>query len=1432
MHAERDHLVRFVFPRLREDLLRRRLHLVDVDLRWGVTADQDAFDLCMDEINRCQPRFICILGGRYGWTPPPKTVPADFMERVLAVNSPAGPLTSEEQAVLDGSYIRDDSADQYRLREKPRAAGQLGLWNEQTAKAVPILQRAGLHAAQYSITASEIQYGALQRLDQPAFRYFYFRNPEVTSSIPEPSAGAYREKEGSAEANLLAALKQSITSSFGQVPVASHQAEEQRLAVYEYQCEWDDRLARITKLEAFGARVYSELLSSIDAEFGTAPPAKMDEFEEENAAVEAFIESRVERYVVGSRKDVFDRLHAHTEGTSGNGYLCVVGEPGSGKSALLGRFYRDYVEGAGDHPAHPNDLVIPHFVGASAASTNVRLTLRRLCHELSAGVGTAGEIPDNYDKLREALPLFLKRASEAGRVIILIDAINQLDPVYEANTMRWLPVELPDNVRIVLTALPGPALDALRSSHGPPVEIALGPLDSTDATAIMDAFLSRYRKTMDSAQRAELLGKADAGTPLYLLTALEELRTLGTYEEITGRIRELPGEARSLFVWILKHRLSNDPDFRDRHGHPSGAALVEKFVSSLGVSRHGLSPQELTGLIDPGDPLGNVAALQRLLRPYLMWRGELLDFYHGQLREAVEGEYLSDAEERIAAHGALAGYFRHAGDPSGEGKWDGRSSRCLSELPYHQIHAEAWPELETTLCNIFFLEAKTRGGMVFELALDFDSAVEAMPSDRPMQRLLSLLGDALRREIHFVSRHAGALFQCLWNLCWWYDAPVTAGRDDQRNGGRKSDRAPQGSSAPRVSTLLETWHGARKNRRLDVPWLRSLQPPPLQIGGSLRASFAGHTDTVSSVAYSPDFTRIVSGSHDGSLRVWNAETGEQIRRISLGEAGEMSFVAGVKFSPDGRRLIAAQTTLTMYTLTSQRRSSVQVWDAQNGAQLLGLETSGVGITCVALSPDGGRILYGYADGTVRVWSANDRGEELSLRAHQEDVSGVDYSSDGRLFLTASGDGTVRIWDSASGQMLRELSGHETSVRSAAFCPMGRQVIGGARDGSIRLWDAETGQELLCLRGDEKSVSCVAWVSDGQRVVSGSDDGAIRLWDIPSASEAFCLRESSSAVECIACSPKARRIVTGHSDGKVAVWDRDHASVAGSIRPSRGDIKDLEAAADGDLLITRYKDRSLDVYSMPDAQHLVFLAESLHVATVTISHDGKWLATNGYDRTVRIWDTLEAREWRCFSDQQLPDALAFSPDSRLLLSIDHDYVDMGPWSGNSNYTVKVWSVESGEQLARFRIPDDRSEPQGEFSADGSRVTVRFHNGEAMSWDVGADQEVRERSRDTHNTLDALAAPIVQPEGKWQFRRVQGRPANDLPMNVVMRNLQYYSQESVASIFADLGMEVVLADTDETVAWFPVGLDNVVALRGGRTWAGSAENDVYILRLEEV
>ena len=592
MQSERDWLVRFVFPKLRQELVQRRIHLVDVDLRWGVTSEQDALSVCREVVDECRPRFLCMLGGRYGWVPPDKT---------------------------------------------------------------------------RSITADEVHYGVLDRdLKSRGFAYFYFRDPSATAAMVEVTPGEFCEPAGSHGADALAELKTAIA--------------EAGLQPFIYRAQWDEQSRRLIGLKEFGDRVYEDLKQSIDQEFGSTTGEKPDEFTEENAAMEAFIEERVQRFVLGSRESVLKELLAHANSTGGNGYACLTGAAGSGKSALLAKFCQ-----LSTLNLQPSTILITHFVGASPASTDVRRTLRRLCHELVTGAGLTAQIPEDPEKLRVAFAEILQQASAQKRVVILLDAINQFDPTTQLAGWSWLPEELPATARIILSTLSGPALDSLRQLRQPPRLVELQRLGEQDPEAIIREFLHRYRKTLTNDQRAALLAKADAGNPLYLQVALEELRTLGSYEEITERIAQLPPDTRSLFIWILK-RLEDDDGFRDASGRKIGRELVSQFVSLLGASRHGLSQRELTELIDPGDPRGNVATLTQLLRPYLMQRGESLDFYHRQFREAVEGAYLASETQRQAAHEQLADYFRQKGDS--EDIADRHSDLKRTEIVARAIHED------------------------------------------------------------------------------------------------------------------------------------------------------------------------------------------------------------------------------------------------------------------------------------------------------------------------------------------------------------------------------------------------------------------------------------------------------------------------------------------------------------------------------------------------------------------------------------------------------------------------------------------------------------------------------------------------------------------------------------------------------------------------
>lgn len=660
MQAERDHLVRFVFPQVREHLLPRRIHLVDVDLRWGVTSEQDASEVCREIIDECRPRFICMLGGRYGWVPP----------------------------------------------------GRI-----------------------HSITADEVYYGVLNRtLTDRGFAYFYFRDDGATAGMVETTANEFREPHGSENQSRLADLKQAIAAA--------------ELNPFTYPAKWDNDSRRLTGLKKFGDRVYEDLLAGIrsDPELrdrfltDVAPP--LDEYAEENSAMETFIEERSEHFVPGSRQIVLDELLAFACAISDKGYVYITGAPGSGKSALLAHLSK--------HSALTTSssiLTIRHFVGASPGSTNVRRTLRRLCNELKAGcIDITTEIPDDPEELRVALPDFLRQASEKKRIVILLDAVNQFESVEHSTKLHWLPEELPANARIILSVLDGQELDELGRRQMRKIDLL--PLTSEDAKAIIEEFLKRYRKKFERAQLVALLAKTDVDKPLYLMAALEELRTLGTYEDITRRIDELPPTTQELFAWILG-RLANDDGFRDPAGRRIGLKLVSSFAALLSASRYGLSQRELTDLLDMRDPQGNVAALLRLLNPYLMRRGELLNFYHGQLRDAAETAWLKTKTQVQTVHAQLADYFRNRADPDNNQLWE-LNPRLLAELPFHVAHAAREKELHELLSQLAFLSARVGTGGIYEQVADY-SLAGSLPLD------LAQWHDFLQKHAQKLAQHPSML---------------------------------------------------------------------------------------------------------------------------------------------------------------------------------------------------------------------------------------------------------------------------------------------------------------------------------------------------------------------------------------------------------------------------------------------------------------------------------------------------------------------------------------------------------------------------------------------------------------------------------------------------------------------------------------------------
>ena len=598
MQTERDHLVRFVFPRLREELSRRCIRFIDIDLRWGVTSEENFTAICREVIDSCRPRFICILGGRYGWRP---------------------------------------------------------------------------GAAAHSITADEVRYAALDGGGPKRHCSFYFRAPSATSAMIETVKGEYREIPGSENERLLVELKEAITAA--------------RYDPYVYSARWSEREGCLTGLEAFGARIYADLVSSIESELGAPEVLEGDIFNDEDAAVDSFVEASVSSYVLGSRDVILSHLSLFAASQRAPNLLVVSGFSGSGKSALLARLARDHAV------AHPSVLIVRHFVGIGVNSADFQFALGRLLHAFSARMGVPDNAPSDYDELVRRLQHRVREFGASARSMILIDGLDEFRGArFSGREFSRIVGGFPPTVRIVGSCTDGSTLETIRT-YCTMEELRLGPLTRADARAIVEAFLGPLRKRLEEEQLSMLIAKQDSDLPLYLAASLEELRTLGSPHEVTRTILELPEKVGQLFRWILG-RLATDPGFRDIEGRSVAASLVGQFVSLVGASPWGLTPRELTDLIDRGDPLGNVSAVERLLRPYLMWRAGRLDFFHRQLREVVEVDYLGELKDYIRSNSAIFGLLEHQFTVAVK-RAQSLPAFDLDRLSYHACEADMFEKSES-----------------------------------------------------------------------------------------------------------------------------------------------------------------------------------------------------------------------------------------------------------------------------------------------------------------------------------------------------------------------------------------------------------------------------------------------------------------------------------------------------------------------------------------------------------------------------------------------------------------------------------------------------------------------------------------------------------------------------------------------------------------
>jgi len=299
-------------------------------------------------------------------------------------------------------------------------------------------------------------------------------------------------------------------------------------------------------------------------------------------------------------------------------------------------------------------------------------------------------------------------------------------------------------------------------------------------------------------------------------------------------------------------------------------------------------------------------------------------------------------------------------------------------------------------------------------------------------------------------------------------------------------------------------------------------------GMTLRHCLRGHKAAIFGIAWSPDGRFLASASADGTVRLWESETGA-LRRTQRGGIGTATDVA---FSPDGKRLAFASSD-----------GIVLLWDLESGKELARFKGHFGAVQSAVFSQTGSQLASASEDTTVRVWDVQLARELLTLHGHRGWVWSVAFSPDGKLIASGSSDRTARIWDAGSGRPLVHLLGHIDRIWSVAFSPDGKVIATGSWDRTVRIWEVATGLPLRMLEGHLGSVTSARFSADGRLIASKSTDHTIRLWRCDTWLQTAVLPEPASPhywTSGLAFHPSDPAVLAtlGEHDTVIRIWDLD------------------------------------------------------------------------------------------------------------------------------------------------------------------------------------------------------------------------------------------------------------------------------------------------------
>lgn len=419
----------------------------------------------------------------------------------------------------------------------------------------------------------------------------------------------------------------------------------------------------------------------------------------------------------------------------------------------------------------------------------------------------------------------------------------------------------------------------------------------------------------------------------------------------------------------------------------------------------------------------------------------------------------------------------------------------------------------------------------------------------------------------------------------------------------------------------------------------------------------GHKGSVNDVSITPNEKYVVSGSDDCTVRIWNIETGENIKIMR----GHKDHITSVAVMPNGKHIVSGSKDRT-----------VCIWDIETGKNIRTLKGHKSWVTAVSVTPNGKHVVSGSKDSTVCIWDIETGKTNRSLEGHKDQITSVTVMPDGKHVISASRDGTIRIWNIETGENTKTLEGHGGWANIISVTQNGRHIISGSKDCTIRIWDLETGESIRTLKGNGFKVKALSVVPNGKQVISGSGD-TVRIWDMET-DKLIMTKGHKSGVNTISVTPDGKQVISGLSDGTICIWNLKNGENIRMLEGYENRVNAVAVTSDGKNVVSGSNDCTICIWDLETSKlRKVLEGHNSWVSAVAIMPSGKHIISGSKDHTIRIWNIDSGETLQTLKEHgSYVTAVAIMPNEKHIAS------------GSKDHTIRIWDIETEENIKTLRV----------------------------------------------------------------------------------------------------------------------------------------------------